>query len=63
MSACSEQLPSDFLKSAKALHRRTPPIDGHNGVPWHYRKQVKQALSKVDIIHLQPGASYGYRVS
>lgn len=50
----AEQLPSDLLKHAKALHKRVPLIDGHNDLPWQYRKKVKGALSKIDISQPQP---------
>lgn len=44
-----------FLERAKALHRGTPLIDGHNDLPWQYRTRVQRAISKIDIAHRQEG--------
>ena len=38
-----------LIEQAKALHQQVPLIDGHNDLPWQYRKQVDRALSKIDI--------------
>lgn len=54
MTACNGQLPSDRLKRAIALQKCAPLIDGHNDLPWQYRKKVKRALSKMDISQLKP---------
>ncbi len=43
-----------FFERAKALHREVPLIDGHNDLPWQYRKQADRALSKIDISLSQP---------
>ncbi len=44
----------NFFERAKALHREVPLIDGHNDLPWQYRKQADRALSKIDISLSQP---------
>lgn len=38
-----------FLERAKALHRGTPLIDGHNDLPWQYRLRAQRAISGIDI--------------
>ena len=38
-----------FLERAKALHRGTPLIDGHNDLPWQYRLRAQRAISRIDI--------------
>ncbi len=38
-----------FLERAKALHRGTPLIDGHNDLPWQYRLKAQRAISRIDI--------------
>jgi membrane dipeptidase len=47
--------PSGTEARALALHRRVPLIDGHNDLPWQYRKRVQGALSKLDVAAPQPG--------
>ncbi len=48
MRAGSEGL-EGFLERAKALHRGTPLIDGHNDLPWQYRLKAQRAISRIDI--------------
>jgi membrane dipeptidase len=43
------------LQRARALHDKIPLIDGHNDLPWQYRKVADRALSKIDISQNQPG--------
>jgi membrane dipeptidase len=43
------------IQRARALHDKTPLIDGHNDLPWQYRKVADNALSKIDIAQHQPG--------
>ena len=40
---------SNIMERARALHRSTPLIDGHNDLPWQYRERVQRAVSKIDI--------------
>ena len=42
-----------FLERAKALHRSTPLIDGHNDLPWQYRLRAQRAISGMDIANRQ----------
>ena len=42
-----------FLERAKALHRSTPLIDGHNDLPWQYRLRAQKAISGIDIANRQ----------
>ena len=42
-----------FLERAKALHRGTPLIDGHNDLPWQYRLRAQRAISGIDIAERQ----------
>ena len=44
---------ASLVKRAKTLHKRVPLIDGHNDLPWQYRKRVNRALSKIDIAESQ----------
>ena len=44
----------ELLERARQLHKRIPLIDGHNDLPWQYRKRVSRALSKIDISQSQP---------
>ena len=48
MAAVSTGL-EGFLDRAKALHRGTPLIDGHNDLPWQYRLRAQRAISGIDI--------------
>ena len=48
MTAVSTGL-EEFLYRAKALHRETPLIDGHNDLPWQYRLRTQRAISGIDI--------------
>ena len=47
--------PNSEIRRARALHDKIPLIDGHNDLPWQYRKVADNALSKIDIAQHQPG--------
>jgi len=51
-------LPSDPLERARALHRKYPMIDGHNDLPWQFRKesfgQIWNMGDMFDLEQLQP---------
>ena len=53
----SADSPADYLDTVRALLRETPLIDGHNDVPWQYRK-FSNNLAAVDFTadtsHLKP---------
>jgi len=54
----SADSPNDYLDTVRALLRETPLIDGHNDVPWQYRK-LSNNLAAVDFSadtsELKPG--------
>ncbi len=54
-TAYSEQ-PGDaaLLDRARALHKQTPLIDGHNDYPWALREKAQRNLEKLDIAKAQP---------
>ncbi len=54
-TAYSEQ-PGDaaLLDRARALHKQTPLIDGHNDYPWALREKAQRNLDKLDIAKAQP---------
>jgi membrane dipeptidase len=43
-----------FLQRARALHRQTPLIDGHNDYPWALREKAQRNFEKLDIAKPQP---------
>jgi membrane dipeptidase len=45
---------SVLLDRARALHRATPLIDGHNDYPWALREKAQRDLDKLDITRSQP---------
>jgi membrane dipeptidase len=45
---------SALLARARALHRQTPLIDGHNDYPWALRQKAQRNLEKLDISKPQP---------
>jgi membrane dipeptidase len=46
---------ADFLARARALHRQSPLIDGHNDYPWALREHnAERDLDKLDIRVAQP---------
>lgn len=49
-SCCVFTLAEDtFLTRAKKLMTETPLIDGHNDLPWQFRKNFNNQLNKVDL--------------
>ena len=45
----------DFLARAKALHKQSPLIDGHNDYPWALRENnIERDINKLDIKTSQP---------
>jgi membrane dipeptidase len=51
-----EAQPSDspLLQRARALHKQSPLIDGHNDYPWALRENGARDLDKLDIAKAQP---------
>ncbi len=41
------------IERARELHSQAPLIDGHNDLPWRYRRFANRALSKIDIAQHQ----------
>ncbi len=51
----SQQPPgAALLERARALHKQTPLIDGHNDYPWALREKAQRNLQKLDISRPQP---------
>ena len=50
----SQQAPDALLERARALHRQSPLIDGHNDYPWALREKAQRNLQKLDISQPQP---------
>jgi membrane dipeptidase len=44
----------DLLARARALHKQSPLIDGHNDYPWALRENANRDLDKLDITKPQP---------
>ena len=44
----------DLVNRARALHKSTPLIDGHNDYPWALREMAGRDLAKLDIRNPQP---------
>ena len=56
-AACApaeEPLPEDPLERAKALHAKSPLIDGHNDLPWQIRRKANRDMWAMDIAEPQP---------
>ena len=50
-----EQTPGDaVLQRARALHKQSRVIDGHNDYPWELREKAQRDLDKLDIAKPQP---------
>jgi membrane dipeptidase len=45
---------SALLERARALHKQSPLIDGHNDYPWALRENAQRDLDKLDITRPQP---------
>ena len=43
-----------LVERARALHRQTPLIDGHNDYPWAVREKAQRNLAQLDISKPQP---------
>jgi membrane dipeptidase len=57
VAAALTQIPAPdpaLLERARALHARTPIIDGHNDYPWELREKAQRDLDKLDISTPQP---------
>ena len=46
---------SALLDRARALHKKSPLIDGHNDYPWALREKAQRELDRLDISKSQPG--------
>jgi membrane dipeptidase len=56
MTTLYSQQPNDaaLLDRARALHKQTPLIDGHNDYPWALREKAQRNFDKLDIAKPQP---------
>ena len=55
MAIAAAQMPdSALLDRARALHKKSPLIDGHNDYPWALREKAQRDLDKLDITRSQP---------
>ena len=52
--AASQSTDSALLGRARALHKQTPLIDGHNDYPWALRENAQRDLDKLDVTKPQP---------
>jgi membrane dipeptidase len=43
-----------LMERARALHRGSPLVDGHNDYPWEVRQRAQLDLDKLDIRQPQP---------
>lgn len=48
-SASAAESSDPYLAAARALLKQVPLIDGHNDVPWQYRKRVSDDFSALDL--------------
>jgi len=48
-AAAQDQPDADLVKRARALLDEVPLIDGHNDIPWQYRKRVNNHLNQMDL--------------
>ncbi|XP_023143376.2 dipeptidase 1 [Amphiprion ocellaris] len=49
ISSCAVNSAEDLMTRALRLMSETPLIDGHNDLPWQFRKQFNNELNKVDL--------------
>lgn len=55
MAIAAAQMPdSALIDRARALHKKSPLIDGHNDYPWALREKAQRDLDKLDITRSQP---------
>ena len=56
ITSLHSQQPNDaaLLDRARALHKQTPLIDGHNDYPWALREKAQRDFDKLDISKPQP---------
>jgi len=54
MTMSQTQGDTALLERARALHKQTPLIDGHNDYPWALRENAQRDLDKLDITKPQP---------
>ena len=54
MTSSWRSIDPELLERARQLHKKSPLIDGHNDLPWQYRRRASRALSKIDISQSQP---------
>ncbi|HSL21974.1 MAG TPA: dipeptidase [Vicinamibacterales bacterium] len=54
LAAMTTTQPDNLLDRARALHRQSPLIDGHNDYPWEVRQRADRDLAKLDISQPQP---------
>jgi membrane dipeptidase len=45
---------ADLLDRARAIHKQSPLVDGHNDYPWALRENAERDLDKLDIDKPQP---------
>src|SRR5215213_5048455 len=38
-----------LVERARKILERTPLVDGHNDLPWEYRKRVQNQMDKIDL--------------
>ena len=48
------QTDSALLDRARALHKKSPLVDGHNDYPWALREKAQRDLDRLDISKSQP---------
>jgi membrane dipeptidase len=53
-AAAPGQAPDAQLDRARALHKKSPLIDGHNDYPWAVRENAARDLDRLDIAKPQP---------
>jgi membrane dipeptidase len=49
-----QQVDGKLIERARALHKQSPLIDGHNDYPWAVRENAQQDLARLDISAPQP---------
>ena len=54
LPAGASQAPASLLERARAIHRESPLIDGHNDYPWAVRDKARQDIDALDLRRPQP---------